>query len=229
MNDTQRRRHERGLRVRDFTQTVTGSFPAQSKGAQSIARIDHLVDQLSALDASHATNKRAAREGTSGKNDVRTQLHAMLKRISHTAHAAGMDDPALKNSFRLPDANPNSQTILGTARSFLAEAAPLKPRFVEYGLDSGFLDALSAKINAFESFASQQNTGASARKANSIAIDAALDSLDAEIARLDAIVGNKFADDPAQLAAWQSARRVERAPRKTKSGDAGTPPQTTRT
>jgi hypothetical protein len=182
-----------------------------------------LVDQLSALDASHASNKRAAREGTSGKSDAREQLRAMLKRISHTSHAAGLDDPALRDHFRLPVANPNSQALLSTARSFLAEAAPLKSRFVEYGLDSGFLDALGAQITAFESFASQQNTGTSARKANSAAIDAALDSLDAEIARLDAIIGNKFADDPAQLAAWQSARRLERAPRKTK-GTTGTPP-----
>jgi hypothetical protein len=223
MNDTQRRRHERGLRVRDFTQTIKDSFPAQSKGAESIARVGQLVDQLSALDAAHTTNKRAAREGTSGKNDVREQLRAMLKRINHTAHAAGMDDPALKNSFRLPDSNPNSQMLLGTARSFHTEAAPLKSRLVEYGLNNDFLDALGAKINDFERFASQQNTGVSARKANSAAIAAALDSLDEEITRLDAIVSNKFADDPAHLAAWESARRLERAPRKSKDTN-GTPP-----
>jgi hypothetical protein len=216
MNDRQRRRHERGLRVRDFAETVKDSFTAKSKGAESIARVRQLVENLSALDASHATNKRAAMAGTSGKNETREELRAMLSRISRTARAIGMDDPALRERFRLPATNPNSQALVGMARSFLAEATPLNARFVEYGLGSDFLDSLGGKIEAFESFASQQNTGASARKADSTAIDAALDELDAETARLDAILRNKFADDSARLAAWESARRLERAPRKGK-------------
>lgn len=217
MNDTQRRRHERGLRVRDFTETVKDSFAANSKSTQAIARVGQLVEQLIALDAAHATNKRAALAGTSGKKDTREELHSMLKRLSRTANAVGMDDPAVKDRFRLPTSNPNAQTLIGTARSFLAEATPLKTRLAEYGLSGDFLNTLGAKIEAFETYASQQNTGASERKANSAAIDAALDELDAEIARLDAIVTNQFADDAARLAAWQSARRVEQAPRKTKN------------
>jgi hypothetical protein len=220
MNDSQRRRHERGLRVRDFTETIKDSFTSKSKGAQSIAHVGQLVEQLIALDAAHATNKRAARAGTSGKNDTRDELRAMLRRISRTARAAGLDDPALKDRFRLPSSNPNTQTLIGTARSFLAEATPLKSRLADYGLASDFLDTLGAKIEAFETFASRQNTGASERKANSAAIDAALDDLDAEIARLDAIVTNQFAGDAARLAAWESARRVEHAPHRTK----GAPP-----
>lgn len=223
MNDTQRRRHERGLRVRDFAETVKDSFPSNSKGAESIARVEQLVEQLTALDASHATNKRAAQAGTSGKKEAREELRRMLSRISKTGRAIGMDDTSLKNRFRLPDTNPNSQTLLGTARSILAEATPLKSRFVEYGHSADFLDTLGEKISRFESFATQQNTGASARKADSAAIDSALDSLDTEITRLDAIVRNKYADDPAQLAAWESARRVERAPRKAKSGNGASP------
>jgi len=227
MNDTQRRRHERGLRVRDFVETVKDSFTAGSKGAQSIAHVEQLVEQLTTLDASHATNRRAALAGTSGKSDTREELRAMLRRISKTARAIGMDDPALKDRFRLPDTNPNSQTLLGTARSILAEATPLKARFIEYGHTDDFLDTLGEKISAFESFATQQNTGVSARKADSAAIDSALDAVDEEIARLDAIIRNKFADDAARLAAWESARRVEHAPRKNKT--TGTPPPATHT
>ena len=47
---------------------------------------------------------------------------------------------------------------------------------------------------------------------------------------MDTAVRNKYRDDPAKLAAWESARRLERAPRPangdddTQSPDDGTPP-----
>jgi hypothetical protein len=221
MNDRQRRRYERGLRARDYAATVKDSFAARSKGATSVARIAQLIDNLSALDVSHATNRRVALAGTSSKQGARAQLRAMLSRLNRTARVIGADDPELKDRFRLADGNPNAQELLSTARSFLAEAAPHKARFVEYGLADDFLDTLEAQIAAFENSATQQNTGASARKANHAAIESALESLDAEVERLDAILRNTFTDDASRLAAWESARRIERTPRKTKATGTG--------
>jgi predicted RNase H-like HicB family nuclease len=221
MNDTQRRRYERGLRVRDFAETVKDSFPAKSKGAQSISRVGQLLENLSAPDASHATNRRAAQAGTSGKKEAREQLRAMLSRLNRTARAAGLDDPSLKERFRLPATNPNSQALLATARSFHEEATTSKSRLADFGLTDDFLDALNKKIEDFEGCAAQQNTGESERKAAKAAIDAALDDLDAEITRLDAIISNTLADDPPHLAAWESAKRLEQAPRK--AGKSPTP------
>jgi hypothetical protein len=227
MNDRQRRRSERGLRARDYAATVKDSFAARSKGAASIAQIAQLIDNLSTLDASHTTNSRVALAGTSSKRGAREQLRAMLSRLNRTARVVGADDPELKERFRLAEGNPNAQELLSNARSFLADAAPHKARFVEYGLADDFLDTLEAQIAAFEHSATQQNTGASARKANNAAIESALDALDAEVERLDAILRNTFADDPTRLAAWESARRMERTPRKTKATGADKPANNT--
>jgi hypothetical protein len=223
MNDRQRRRQERAERVRDFAETVKTEFASGSRGAQSVARLSELVGRVAALDASHATNTRESRAGTTGKNEARDDLREMLSRISRTARAIALDDPSLKDKFRLPPGNPNSQALLSTARSFQTEATPLKARFVEYGLDEDFPAALASKIESFEQSANRQRTGASARKGDSAAIGAALDEVDAEIARLDAIVRNRFADGPARLAAWESARRTERAPRKSRDAKTSQP------
>lgn len=213
MNDQQRRRYERGARVRDFAETVKSSFPAGSKGAESAARVKELVERVTALDASRATNTRAAREGTSGKGEAREALRALLSQISRTARAISLDDPALKDRFPLPGGNPNAQALVSTARSFLAEATPLKTQFVEYGMSDDFPEALAAKIDDFESHATRQHTGVSARAADAAAIDAALDDLDDEITRFDTIARNRLDGNVAALAGLQSARRVERAPR----------------
>jgi hypothetical protein len=228
MNDRQRRRQERAERVRDLAATLNAEFTDGSKGAQSVARLDELVERVTALDASHATNAREAHAGTTGKTEARGSLRKLLSRISETASVIATDDPSLKDKFRIPAGNPNSRSLLSTARSIQTEVAPHKARFVEYGLAADFLDKLGEKIDTFEQSANRQHTGVSARSGDRAAISAALDAVDEEIARFDAIIHNKFADDPARLAAWETARRLERAPRKSKGAN-GTPPPATHT
>lgn len=218
MDDKQRRRFARGAQVRDFTASVKDSFPKNSKGAASITRINELVEQIGALDASHETNRRTSKAGTSGKASARDALRTAISAYGRTARAIGLDDPEVRGKFRLPDNNLNNQTLVSTARAFLAAATPLKAQFIAYGMNEDFLENLEAKIDNFESHAEQQNTGKSARVADRAAISAALDELDAEVARFDAIMRNKFASDPATLAAWETARHTERDPQKRKNG-----------
>ena len=208
------------MRVRDYAATINPPFPNNSRGAQTIAEINQLVAQVATRDADLTTNKRAVRTGASGKAEVRTDLHAMLRAIRRTAKAIGLDDPDLKNKFRLPTGALSQQALISTARSFQTEATPRKAQFIEYGMRADFLDALAAKINEFDAHANEQHTSTSTRAANLAAIAEALDEVDVAIARLDAILRNQFADDPATLAAWEVARHLERPQRKRKNGNA---------
>jgi hypothetical protein len=218
MNDQQRRRRERGARVRDFAGERGADFPAGSKGAQASTRIKQLVAQIDTLDASLSTHARTTKASTSAKRDASTGLRDLLTRIARTARAIALDGPELKRKFRLPVGTISGQTLVSTARSFHAEATPLKTQFIAYGMSDNFLDDLEARITDFESHAEQQNTGKNARVADRAAIAAALDELDAEVARFDAIVRNKFVSDPATLAAWEAAHHTERDPQKRKTG-----------
>ncbi|HLL73669.1 MAG TPA: hypothetical protein VK421_00110, partial [Pyrinomonadaceae bacterium] len=63
--------------------------------------------------------------------------------------------------------------------------------------------------------------GAGARISAGAELEEALERAEEEFARLDAAVRNKFSADAAALTAWESARRLERAPaRKAAGGDA---------
>ena len=225
MNDVLKNRYERGVRVRDYVATINPPFPNSSKGAQSISKINQLVEQTAALDADLATNKRARRTGTTGKVEAGAELNKMLRAIRRTARAIGLDDPDLKNKFRLPAGALSQQALVSTARSVQTEAAPHKARFIEYGMRADFLDALAAKIEEFEAHANLQHTSSSTHAANNAAIADALDQLDAEIERFDAILHNQYADDSATLAAWKLARHLKSTQRKRKNGN--TPQPTT--
>jgi hypothetical protein len=225
MNDRNRKRLRRGESVRDFTSKLASSFPVGSKGAETITRINQLVERVYTLDASSASNARALRTALEGKETAHKELHDALRAISRTARAAGIDDPAMREKFRLPSGNLSEQALLSTARSFLTEAAAVKDRFVAYGMSADFLDALGEKITALEGHASLHHTSKGARASDNASVAAALDELDREVERLDAIMRNTSASDPSTLTAWEMARHLERIPkrRKDKGGNGNTP------
>jgi len=223
MDDKQRRRLARGEQVRDFIPSVADSFPKNSKGTISSTRINQLVDQITQLDASRETNRRAAKAGTSGKKEAREALRVFISTITRTARAIGMDDPEVRDKFRVPTGNTNNQTLISTARSFFTEATPRKTQFIAYGMKADFLDDFDTKIKAFENHAEQQHTSRGARAADRAAIKVSLDELDAEIERFNVIMLNTFVGDAHTLAAWKTAYHTERDEQKRKNGKAPQP------
>ena len=227
MNDRSRKRLRRGERVRDLIKSLTTVFLEGSKGAASITKIVQLIERAKALDTSFVTNAREFVNVSGAKGDARKELRDILRTIARTARTVGMDDPEVRGKFRIPKGSLSDQALLSTARSFVAEATPLKDSFVAYGLSADFADVFGQKIEAFEEHSVRHNTSKSARASDNAGVAAALDELDAEVERLDTIMRNTFADDPETLAAWDLARRVERLPQRhrDKNGDNGGTPQ----
>jgi hypothetical protein len=217
MNDRQRRRFERLVRSRDAGVAYNASFPATSVGGKAITNISSRIDEIENLDAARSTHQRTAEQGTSFRSDARAALRAQLAAISNTADAIALDFPEFKDKFRRPRTNINDQTLLTTGRSFHTEATPVQARFIEYDMPANFLETLNDVIANFEQSINQQNVGASGRRSNSVAIDAALADAEQDLEKLDTAFRNKFAGDEAALAAWEAAHRMERASKKTKT------------
>ncbi|MDX6694418.1 MAG: hypothetical protein QOF02_2021 [Blastocatellia bacterium] len=129
--------------------------------------------------------------------------------------------PGLEEKFRLPRGNANDQELLAAARACAADAVPLKAMFIEYGLPADFLEDLNDDIEAFEAAVAAQEAGRRERVTATAAIDEVIERGMQIVRRLDAIVRNVLRDQPAKLAAWESARHVERAPKRKKE----TPPK----
>lgn len=216
MNDEQRRRYDRLLRARDYGLSHAADFPAASKGGASIASLGQIINSINDLDASRSTARRYAKQGTDAKKLAVENLRNSLKAISRTAATMALDSPELKDKFRAPAAKLNRQDLIALARSFHTEATPIKAKFIEYEMDANFLVDLDNQIKAFDEADTQQNSHINRSSENRAALDNQLASGEAELSRLDTSVRNKFAADTAALAAWDSARRIERAPQKSK-------------
>lgn len=127
--------------------------------------------------------------------------------------------PGIEDKFRMPR-DVKDQDLLSVARAFVADAEPYKAEFIRRGLPADFLKDLKADIIALEQAITGHIQGTEEHVAATAAIDDLIDEGVRTMQELDPVIRNIFADDPATLAQWLSARHVERAPRRRKE----TPP-----
>lgn len=213
MNDQQRRNQERFVRVRDYVESLAEPFAAASRGGLALNGIKNAIEEAENLDAARVSNATTARQGTSQRREMRAALRSQIKVINETARAIAIDHPEVRDKFRTPTSGLNDQDLLGLARSIITEATPLKPLFLEYDMPADFLEKLAAAIESFEEAVNRQNTGAGGRSQARTGVDAAHHRAEDELDKLNAAMRNKYRDDPATLAAWDSARSKEASPR----------------
>ena len=224
MNDKQRRRYERGQRVDAYMDAAAEDFPPASKGGTLAARLKELLSQVAARAVERAASAGVRREGTEGRTEARTALRRMLKTAWETSKTIALDHPEIKGRFESPSKSKTDEALVTTARAYLAAVVPLTDLFAEYGLPAAFFNEMRLKADKLETFTAVQNTGVNAGVDANAAVEETLGQLDEVVERLDTVVTNKYRDNPSKLAAWESASRVERAPRRKPEDDAATPP-----
>lgn len=227
MNDKQRRIIERAARSSAFGAANAADFPANSKGAELFASLNAELSKFDTLQVAKATSISTRRQGSAGRRDVRESLRAQVAAVSDTAKVIATEHPELRGMFQYARADHSDRTLIATARSFAEAAAPFKSLFVQYELPQTFIDSLNADADALEQQMALQNEGSGGRVTTNASIEQGLGRVEECVDKLDVIVRNKYRDDPAKTAAWESARRLERAARSKRSN--GTTPQTPQT
>lgn len=226
MNSVINRVHEMFVRVDAFASERAASFPANTLGGETVAGLKGVIQTLTGVITSQATGLSSAQRATAERLAAIEALRESMKAIVRTARVMALDTPGLENKFRLPRSGSVS-ALLQTARAFAADAAPLKAEFIRHELPPTFIEDFESDIADLERAMGGQNTGRDAHVSATASVDSTAERGMNAVRRLDAIVRNKFRDDPATLAAWESARHVEspsRTRRRTNGGGGGTKP-----
>jgi hypothetical protein len=136
-----------------------------------------------------------------------------METISRTARSMSRSFPGVEEKFRLPSKR-DGETWIATARGFTTDAEPLSEEFVSRGMFPDFIDDLKARILAVAQAVEAQSQAWAARVTSTANVaEATRQGLEA-VRELDPIVRNVYASNEAELAAWESASHVERAPRR---------------
>lgn len=222
MNDQEKRTLDSFKRVRDFDAAHAGLFAAGSLARELFDIIAGVVDELEGHAAAESTGRSKARQGTAGKASAREAILEGLGILRRTARSMAYTMPGLEEQFPVPHKQ-DGQELLSTARSALAAALPLKAEFLRREVPEHVFQDLEANIVAYESAFTGQNTGKEESVTASASIDATVGRGLNAVRELDPIVRNKLHDNPALLAAWLSAKRIERATRRNNKQPPPTP------
>lgn len=215
MNDLETRTLDTFKRVRNFDATHAGLFTAGTLARDLFDTIARCADEIEARAAAESSGRGAARQGTSIKAAARAALMEDLKVIRRTALSVAAVIPGLDDKFRLPR-KPTDRELIDTARAFLADAEPLKAEFLRREVPERVFQNLATNLAAFEAALNAQYAGKGESVTAAASIDAAFERGTDALRQLDPIVRNKLRDNPAALAAWMTAKRTERAARRSK-------------
>lgn len=216
MNDSQTKSFEMFRRAEGFGTEHAADFPASSLGGEKFAALSGVIDELEEHGTAQSAGGSAAKSSTGAKRAAREELRRQMAAVSETARAMESTRPGIAASFRMPNTN-GDQALSNGARAFVEAATPLKNEFIRHELSATFLEDLNAALSAFENAQSSQNQNTERRVTATAAIEAVMERGRQIVRELDAIVNNKYRRNPATLAAWESASRVERVPRKKKT------------
>lgn len=178
--------------------------------------------ELTNLTATQASGDGAARAGTDTRSEARDDLRARLKAYNRTAHAIAIDVPGLDNKFRVPRGD-NDEELLAAARAAATDAPTFSSHFIAHEMPATFVDDLNASIVNFERAMNDQSSAVGDRVGSRAAIEKALDDLMIIRRKLDPIMRNKYANDPATLAEWIRASHIERPAKKKKADEPAKP------
>lgn len=223
MNNLEIRRLEMLTRVRDFGAARAALFPPAGHAGQLFAAVTAVVEELEAHAANQSLQTSVTREHTITKAVARAALTEAIEAINLTARAMSLTTPGRDHQFRFPRRH-GDQALLAAARAFAEEAVPLKAEFLLREMPANFIEALNADIEALDQAISARNVTTGSQVEATAALDDAIDRGMKAAQELNAIVQNKLRDDKPALAAWTSARHVERHAGKAEPPKPGSPP-----
>jgi hypothetical protein len=221
MDDRNIRRFQRATRVQTFGRDNAADFAAGSKAAGFLLELEPVVFALSAATVGQLRTPV-------GKPARIEALSVDFKDIARTSRAIKLDEPGFDDSVYRHPATSSEIPVTTHADSLLnfledsasdtpaqlAAKAALRAKFIAYELPADFVEDLRRDRTALDDCNSGKHSDNLEGVESTSAIDTLLGKAQAIITRLDAAIQNKYSRDPDKLAAWKSASRTERAPRK---------------
>ena len=201
------------VHVRQFILSRIAAFPVGMPGHDNYIIVDASIKNMERLAADQAMHAHTVREKTALKKIADDSLRDIMEAMSRTARSMSRRSPGMEEKFRLPSKK-DGQTWLAFARGFVTEGEPLVEEFVNRGMAPGFIDDLKARILDVDQESDARAVNENRQIAATAGIrEAAEQGLEA-VRELSVIVRNMYASNEAELAAWESASHVERAPQR---------------
>lgn len=218
MNRRDNNRRDALLRIRQFLHDHP-ELLANARVATLLTALIEVTQELDDHTGEQLVGQGTSRGGTADRRRVSRELRKMMRLIADIAKVldpAGF--PGIAAQLRMPRGS--HQELEVRANSFAEVIAPIRQEFVDRMMPEDFDQRLQALIERFAGARNRKQSGL-ADQVSGIAGIAATARRGMRLLReLDAILSAAYANNPASLASWKSAARVQHAP-KAKRDEAG--------
>jgi hypothetical protein len=207
----------------EFGSKYAAQFPATSKAKAAFARLPALVQEIGPDDTKPGA---AASPATAKKQNQIDEVRLDLLAIAKTARTIAEDEPGFSTAYKMGD--DTQRATIQTANDFLKELAQpgVAAKFIAYDLPADFVADLQADLAAITGTGEEQDEDRREAAGDTEKIRGLIKEGKALLTTLDTSVTNKFRDQPAILAEWQTASHIRRRTRKSDGNKDGTDPAT---
>lgn len=216
MTDDDIKEFDSGIKMTEFFASNNNLLKDNAKAVSVNAALVANIDVLEAAGAQRVSAGGLHKDGTVDKTVAKTALYALLRSIIETAKTIKKEEPGFDNTFKVRRGTLSGTELLDSARGFFNDlTAPVAAKFGDYG-KKNLPTKLTALISDYETARTQQNTGRGSGVAATAQTTATIKSLRKNRRTLAKIVENILEDEgePALLAEWQSACRIEKRKKK---------------
>jgi hypothetical protein len=229
MNSSHLRHNERAQRSISYVDSQPEEFPEGSKATTLSSSMKQDLARLAELDVIRSSSMSKLKQATAARNHAHKLLNDLVRKVVGTAEVIALDRADFQGMFVRPQKNSSGLTLIADGRSIAGKAASLVGLFTENGLPQTFINDLGSYADSLEHAIQLQTGGAGERIHANADMAEVIHHLTELVERLDIIVRNKCANDPAKIAAWESARRLEKPPRSNRNAGNNAPPPTNNT
>jgi len=203
--------------------SLSEDFPEGGKAALLSSSIKQKLVRLAELDVIRSSSMSKQRQATAARQSAHRLLDSMVRTAVGTADVIALDHPDIKGMFVRPQKNSSGQTLIADARALAEKTATLVSLFTENSLPPTFTNEMRSHADSLEHAIQRQTESVGERVRANAEMKVIIRELKELVGRLNIIVRNKYAKDPAKLAAWESASRLEH-PAHSKHGDENNAP-----
>lgn len=206
MNAKIRRRIEMGVRALLFSREHSDSSPGYQA---ALARLEELVERAEQLFLQQQNGRLQEHASAVRKIELRRMMKlAHLAHLASAAQAASVEEPELRQKFRLTRAASPFHAFQTAARLMEAEARNHFELLERHGLAKPVLDSLRLRLDELD----DSIAGVSRGRVAHVGARAELEVIAREVVQTVKLLNGfnqlRFARDGEALGAWNSARKV---------------------
>jgi hypothetical protein len=213
MTDDERRRREAFQRVKQYYLDNAADFPTGSVQRININKIIAELDNLEDYAADQAGASGAASSAFEMKDTLRETMIDYMERIAATARTMEPQFDGISNQYKMPK-NKSDQSMLDTAYAWVESLPAHETDFKNYGMPDDFITVLNDAADGFKFSMNAPTTAVDQRVAATALIAESIRRGMAALKACDGVMQNLYDGNPGKLAAWDSASRIEKAPKK---------------